>query len=1255
MRFYHNGPNIPDSLLEKRDKGQVVFLCGAGVSIPANMPDFSKLTRDVIDFFDPPEMSPVAQEFKPWREWIEDSSDTPRVSLDQIFHMLNQEYGRNEVNSQVARRLQVDADDSFLSQWHEIIMQLSADQEGNPQVVTTNFDLLFEYTSRGSDCPTHVPPAFPDIEHGVPLKGITYLHGRLQEPEASHHSYVLSSADFGRAYLSEGWATSFIQSLLTSYTVVLLGYSAEDPPVKYLLQGLNHDGGSDSSNLYAFDRGTQDEVDSKWDDRGVTAIAFSEYEQLWESLEAWRDRAVSPREWRANVFQLALKSPQELLAHERGQVAHIVRTTSGAKLFAHSEELPPADWLCVFDRNCRVAKQSKDYGLGGEVFRPIEVFGLDDDKQHIDSAGASSYEHLLEWRRSDANPPHAHKLGNRGFAPMNLPRRLEHITFWIANLINNPIVVWWAARQHDIHPKVLDALSHRFRLANDMHPKGRKVWALILESYNQHGNEKKDSSWFYFRDHLEREGWTKGVLRHFEEVTKPYISIERILGLSASKPPSSDWEELKVSDLVNFEIKFPPLHGESVSIPDEVLLEATQILSNNLVRAADLRLEVGDYDIESPTCYPNRDAEGRANSRHSIFIWLVSLFERLKDINPSAARAQATLWPIDEQYYFSKLKLYAYNMANLFEADEAMRFLLELSQEHFWKHEIRRELLFLVHDRWSEFSPVNKTELLTRLLDGPDKKPLWDEGEYENRRNDITCLYVKWLVLNGCELPQVLEVRFEEAIRALPEWRDIWARNATSKHFMQVRNIGTDESPAPLEGVPLNKVAQIAEACSERNFDSDVQQRPFSGLVASEPRRALASLSFESRRQKYPASLWQELISNWPKEVPGRLQHAFLSRMLTLPREVVRELKHTLGNWLRERFLSIIISHEPTAWKLFECCVDGFTLETEQNEPQLEGQREIASASTGPVADLTRGLLNVLTHHELKADQTIPDELKAKLGTLISVNGNDRMQVITTLCRRVQWLYQVDPLWVQDYLLPRFDFSHEDAEAAWFGYALSGGYWDAPVTVCLKPLILGVFPFLYEWGWDQRATNFFAQILVELTLAEDVLPAKVTAREARHCIRSMNSDDRREVVDWLSTVGKREVDGWSRHVVPFIDTVWPRERAFRTSMLTSEWLSLLASSGENFPNVLKSVRRFLASDGENGHWLYRFKQDTDNEKSLAELFPENVLDVLDIVIPNHIETVPYDLEEVLNLTVESKPTLLHDRRYIRLITLIENL
>ena len=56
MRFKADGPPIPDILLEERDAGNVVFLCGAGVSIPAGLPSFLDLTRHVIDEVDPAEV-----------------------------------------------------------------------------------------------------------------------------------------------------------------------------------------------------------------------------------------------------------------------------------------------------------------------------------------------------------------------------------------------------------------------------------------------------------------------------------------------------------------------------------------------------------------------------------------------------------------------------------------------------------------------------------------------------------------------------------------------------------------------------------------------------------------------------------------------------------------------------------------------------------------------------------------------------------------------------------------------------------------------------------------------------------------------------------------------------------------------------------------------------------------------------------------------------------------------------------------------
>ncbi len=261
--------------------------------------------------------------------------------------------------------------------------------------------MLFEL---GDDTAFHVPPAFPDLAFGTSVEGITYLHGRLAETDAVHHPYVLSSSDFGRAYLSEAWATNFIRSLLDRYTVVLVGYQAEDPPIKYLLQGLNHDGQYDRSRLFAFDRGKPEEIEAKWRDRGVTAIAYVDHPQLWQTIEAWADRASDHRTWRSAVIQSMQHDPKQLTAHQRGQVVHVLRSVPGAKLFAEADPPVHPEWICVLDASIRSADEVRGYGDDAEVFDPKINYGLDDDRSDLtdeDYRKGITNDHLLRWRHGD--------------------------------------------------------------------------------------------------------------------------------------------------------------------------------------------------------------------------------------------------------------------------------------------------------------------------------------------------------------------------------------------------------------------------------------------------------------------------------------------------------------------------------------------------------------------------------------------------------------------------------------------------------------------------------------------------------------------------------------------------------------------------------------------------------------------------------------------------------------------------------------
>lgn len=526
MRFISDGPIVPDHLLDARDAGQTVFVCGAGVSIPAGMPTFAGLASYVIDQLSPQASSESARAFEPWRSGFEGT----KRPLDEIFNLLTEEFGRDLVNRMVAERLATVGTQGAASRPHEIIGKLSADQMGRPQIVTTNFDHLFD-----ESCPKHTfrdytPPSFPRMRHGEVFSGIAYLHGKLAKSGSFQSELVLTSSDFGRAYLAKGWATEFVRALLQRYTVVLVGYQAEDPPMKYLLQGLMEDGAADRSRLFAFDRGEPDEIKAKWRDRPVTALAYpgegSDHSALWVTLAAWAERADDPRAWKSKIVDMARWGPRGLLAHERGMVAHLVRTQPGAKLFSLAEPPITPEWLCVFDGHCRAGKVSSGYGPDADVFDPLTVYGIDDDPPRPPEnkrQQESIHDDMMGWRPGDENP-FVTLRGRVVDGNEPLPPRLSSLAHWIVRTCDSPIVAWWASRWNGLHPQLVRSLTYAIRHNNTLDHNARSLWNIILECLARGNMSDEDMEWFALRERIKLEGWPPNVPRAFQRVTERAIA-----------------------------------------------------------------------------------------------------------------------------------------------------------------------------------------------------------------------------------------------------------------------------------------------------------------------------------------------------------------------------------------------------------------------------------------------------------------------------------------------------------------------------------------------------------------------------------------------------------------------------------------------------------------------------------------------------------------------------------------------------------
>ena len=1264
MRFQDGGPSIPDLLLERCDAGRVVFLCGAGVSSNSGMPTFPSLTQSVIDFFDPPPNSQIMRDFN---GSVENESAID-VSLDQIFNLLHHDYGRDAVDAVVEEQLKIKIATKKIGYEHKLIKRISSNLEGVPQIVTTNFDLLFEHDD--NNISYHTPPNFPDLELGMKFDGVIYLHGRLASSEVNNYPYVLSSADFGRAYLSEAWATKFIRGLLEHYTVAIVGYRAEDPPMKYLLQGLSRSGRIDRTRLFAFEEGKPEDVEANWRDKGVTSVAYQSHECFWQTISEWADRADNPRTWRHKVVETAKCDPKKLLPHERGQVVHVLRSVPGARLFAEMEPTPHPEWICVLDALTRNARACSGYGDGSEAFEPLSSYGLDDDIGPIsddDYSRGVRNDHLLEWRPGDNSPTEVHRVGGRQIEGReSIPRRIGHIMQWIQKMYHSPVIAWWAARQRGLHPKLIDRIEWHLQHGGEIQGRCRHVWSLILEHHRDSRNRHfLDVSWFNLRKRINMEGWTLSVLREFRRAAQPRLAIEAPMGLRQCMPPTSDWKKIELEDIGHFEVKCFDRHGEKLVVLDEVLPTVFRILEEQLLSAMGILSDIGVFFWRIPTCYSGRESDGGEMSYNftEAVLLFIELFDKLVVINPGLARAHAMLWNQGDRYFFRKLKLYALSKTELFEANEMAGIVSSFDQKAFWDTSVIRELLFLLVDRWSGISEENQKILANRILSGPDKRIDWSKKEYPSLRNQYAARYGRYLQLKGCQFPDALSSKLEKIIAGIQGWSNGWATSMVTEQGRPGGLINTDETPDVLMGLSLPKIVPRAEADLKREFDSMTDMRPFIGLVKVNPRKALSALTVESRKGRFPAFAWSTLLSDFPKSASPRLYRVFLKRLTLLPNHLIMELRHTVGKWLMDHLNDVIKFDNDLGWRVYDHFFDGILSLASQGNQGGAGQahqigivvrrslQTYAQAINGPFGMCARALLLVSFGKAKERGSLIPSHIKARIEKILILSGEGRDHAVSILMKELNMIMSIDPVWANEHLIPILAFNHPASGPAWNGLLHSRHHPSIDVAPIIKPQLLELFPWIEDFEWRGDVIEATIDILGCMHVFHKSKLNGLDDRQMRSIVREMSDYARSHMINWLGGVGKKNKDGWAKLVVPFINNVWPRELRLRTAESVSHWVELLDRSNDGFPIVYTAVKKFLAPI--DSVWVYCLVHDVENERPIAERYPQHTLDLMNKLTHDKPSQAFEDLQKTLELIEESAPDLVSDARYLRLIDLVE--
>ncbi len=268
-----------DRILDAVRDDRLIIFAGAGVSMgpPSNLASFWKLACDIA----------------------QGTGLAPSEPLDRF---LGQLHHRNVAVHERAAQLLSPAGSAPNALHHDLLRLFrTADRV---RLVTTNFDLHFETAADalfGAVPDVYRAPALP---LGYDFSGIVHVHGAL--PRA--RDFILTDADFGRAYLTEGWARRFLVDVFREYTVLFVGYRHNDVVMNYLARALPADS--------IAGRFALTDEEGNWELLGIKPIRFVKgagadpFKELYDGVQRLAERTSrGALDWQSRLAELGGRAP----------------------------------------------------------------------------------------------------------------------------------------------------------------------------------------------------------------------------------------------------------------------------------------------------------------------------------------------------------------------------------------------------------------------------------------------------------------------------------------------------------------------------------------------------------------------------------------------------------------------------------------------------------------------------------------------------------------------------------------------------------------------------------------------------------------------------------------------------------------------------------------------------------------------------------------------------------------------------------
>lgn len=1265
MQFITNGPDIPDSLLQAHEEGRVVFFCGAGISYPAGLPGFKGLVDEIyrLNGTAPTEIESEAlgrEQFDAALDLLERRLPGQRLA---VRHALAQ-----ALKPMLRRK---GATDSQVA-----LLRLAHNREGTLRLVTTNFDRVFHAAAKrtGQSFQAYAAPMLP-IPKNSRWNGLVYLHGLLPEKaeDAALNHLVVTSGDFGLAYLTERWAARFVSELFRHYVVCFVGYSINDPVLRYMMDALAADRmlGEVTPQAWALadcEPGQEYIKTIEWEAKGVTPVLYHvlsgshDHSALHQTLNSWADTyrdGILGKERIVVSHALARPSASTQQDDFVGRMLWALSDKSGlpAKRFADFNPVPPLDWLLE-------AFSDERFQHGDLPRFDVPPRDEPDDKLHFS---------LIRRPASyDRAPPMLLVSGRDTGSQWD--DVMFHLARWLERHLNDPrLILWIAQRGGRMHVRWLWLVEHELDRLASLEREGktteldsiraqapnaipgplmRTLWRLLLSGRVK--SPRHDADLYRWKHRLMREGLTLTLRLELRELLAPQVALkmpfrwgneEQRADESTRLQQLVDWELVLAADHVHSTLRdlgderwatvLPQLLGEF----EQLLRDALGLL-RELGKAND-RIDGSHWDLPSIT--PHWQNRGFRD-------W-VSLIELLRDAwlafrakDGTRATEIAQSWFELPYPTFKRLALFAASQESCVAPEQWVDWLLADGAWWLWSTETGREVyrLFVLQAR--QLTEAAQERLESAILAGPPREMYRDDLEPKQWQDLVAhsvWLHLAKLNTSGRALGALAAAHLAKLSKAYPQWQLAANERDEFSHWMSGTGDPDYEESRDVDIAPRNRhelVQWLKKPIPERQ---PLYEDTWSDVCRNRFFHSLYALCNLARDETWPTGRWREALQVWSEEGMVLRSWRYAARLvLTMPNTVLQEIVQSVTWWMQAVSKSIN-QHEEILISLCRRVLD-LPLETgtgiTRNDAPLN--EPVTEAINHPVGHVTQSLINLWFKRNPNDNDQLPAEIKRLFTEICNVQIVRYRHGRVLLGSRLIALFRVDRIWAEQYLLPLFSWDNPgEAKGVWEGFLWSPRLYP-PLLVALKSQFLESANYYTELG-DHRQQ--FAAFLTYAALSSIEGYKMEDFRSAIGALPQEGLEDCAQAL-WQAlegAAGQRE-DYWKNRVQPFWQHIWPKSRNVATSRIAESLTRLIIASRNEFPASLVAIKDWLQPIEHPDYILHLL-----HESGLCSKYPVDALYLLDAVITDQA-WIPPELGQCLDEIEQAASQLERDTRYQRL-------